>query len=85
MRDQRSAVDVGVADDEVEREGLALLLKPGLAGPWSVWELGLELGSELRAAEAVVGLHAAGLVHLCHEFVWVTRAAAHACRLAEQA
>jgi hypothetical protein len=73
MQDQPSAADVGVADDEVERVVLTLLLEPGARGPWSVWELGLEVGSELRAADAVVRLHAAGLVHRVQEFVWVTR------------
>jgi hypothetical protein len=32
MQGQRSAVDVGRADDEVEREVLALLLESGLPG-----------------------------------------------------
>jgi hypothetical protein len=73
MQDQPSAADVGVADDEIERVVLALLLEPGSRGPWSVWELGLGVGSELRVAEAVVRLHAAGLVHRVDEFVWVTR------------
>jgi hypothetical protein len=75
MQDQPSAVDVGAADDEVEREVLALLLESRLPGPWSAQELGLELGS-LLATDAVMRLHAAGLVHLCHGFVWPTRPAA---------
>jgi hypothetical protein len=83
MQDQPSAVDVGTADDRLEREVLALLLRPDRPGPWSVGELGLELGSDLQAGDAVVRLHAAGLVHLCHGFVWATRAAARVCRLVE--
>ncbi|MCW3020523.1 MAG: hypothetical protein JWN10_2831 [Solirubrobacterales bacterium] len=85
MQDQPSAVDVEGADDEVEREVLALLLKPELRGPWSVWELGLEIGSDRAAADAVMRLHAAGLVHLCHEFVWPTRPAARLHRLTDAA
>jgi hypothetical protein len=85
MQSQRSGVDVGRVDDELEREVLALLLESGLSGPWSVWELGLQFGSEVAAADAVMRLHAAGLVHLCHEFVWPTRAAARSHQLTDMA
>jgi hypothetical protein len=44
--------------------------------PWSVRELALELGDELAAADAVVALQAAGLIHRVGGFVWPTRAAA---------
>jgi len=83
MQGQPSGADVGVgrAGDEVEREVLALLLESGLPGPWPVWEL----GSEFVAADAVMRLHAAGLVHLCHEFVWPTRPAARSPQLADTA
>jgi hypothetical protein len=64
---------------------LVLLLEFDLPGPWSVWELGLQLGSELAAADAVMRLHAAGLVHLCHEFVWPTRMAARSHQLTDTA
>jgi hypothetical protein len=76
MQDQPSGADVRLVDDETDREVLALLLAPGLRGPWSSQELGLEIGSDLAAADAVIRLHAAGLVHLCHGFVWATRPAA---------
>jgi hypothetical protein len=69
MQDQPSDADARLADDEVERAVLDLLLAPGLPGPWSAQELGLEIGSELVATAAVIRLHAAGLVHLCHGFV----------------
>ena len=85
MQDQPSAVDAGAADDDVEREVLALLLEPDLRGAWSVLELGLEIGSERVAAEAVRRLHAAGLLHLCCEFVWPTRPAARLHRLTDTA
>jgi hypothetical protein len=85
MQDQPSTVDAGAADDEVEREVLALLLGSELRWPWSVWELGLEIGNERTAAHAVMRLHAAGLVHLCREFVWPTRPAGRMHRLTDAA
>jgi hypothetical protein len=85
MQDQPNAVDAGAADHEVERDVLALLLESELRGPWSVWELGLEIGNERVAADAVMRLHAAGLVHLCREFVWPTRPAARMYRFTDAA
>jgi hypothetical protein len=85
MQDQPIDVDVGRADDELERKVLALLLEPRLPGPWSVWELVVQLGSKVAAADEVMRLHAAGLVHLCHEFVWASRPAARAHQLVDMA
>jgi len=85
MQDQPIEVDVGQVDEQAEREVLALLLESMVSGPWSVWELGLQIGSDARAADAVMRLHAAGLVHLCHEFVWPTRTAARSHQLADAA
>jgi hypothetical protein len=76
MQDQPIDVDVGQTDEQAEREVLVLLSESAPPGPWSVWELGLQIGSDARAAETVTRLHAAGLAHLCHEFVWATRTAA---------
>jgi hypothetical protein len=76
MQDQPSSSGVAQGCARVERVVLALLLDPHCPGPWSVAELGRELGCELAAADAVVGLHATGLVHRVHELVFVTRAAA---------
>jgi len=84
MQDQPIGPDAGVADEQVEREVLALLLESEFPSPWSVLELGLEIGSDLVATEAVIRLYAAGLVHLCHEFVWPTRPAARSHRLTER-
>jgi hypothetical protein len=83
MQDQRSGMDVGLADDCVERVVLTLLLESKTPGPWSVQELARELGSELKATDAIASLHAAGLVHRCHEFVFVTRPAARFHQLAD--
>jgi hypothetical protein len=85
MQDQPIDVDVGEADEQAEREVLALLLESTLPGPWSVLELGLQVGGDVRAVDAVMRLHAAGLVHICHEFVWVTRTAARSHQLADVA
>jgi hypothetical protein len=85
MQDQGSGADVEPADDEVERGVLALLLESRLPGPWSAQELGLEIGSQLAATDAVMRLHAAGLVHVCHGFVWASRPAARSRELADLA
>ena len=76
---------VGLVDDDADRVVLALLFDPVAVRPWSLGELGLELGNELRAMDAVVRLQAAGLVHRCHEFVWPTRSALRLHTLAEAA
>lgn len=60
---------------------LASLLEPAHVGPWSMPELALEVGCELATGEAVVRLHAAGLVHRAGGFVWPTRAASRFCEL----
>jgi hypothetical protein len=65
-----------------ERSVLELLLDPDVPGPWSVHELGVAL-SEVRAADAISALRAAGLVHCLHEFVFATRPAARCFELAE--
>jgi hypothetical protein len=83
MQDQRIARDVGPTDDDDERAVLMLLLESPTPWPWSLQELALELGSELRTTDAVARLHAAGLAHSCHEFVWATRAAARWRELAD--
>jgi hypothetical protein len=67
---------VGVlSPDVVERAVLALLLDRGSPGVWSVGELAQALGSEVCAADALTGLHMAGLVHRWGELVCASRAA----------
>ena len=64
MRDQgSSAPPAGRCGEETQFVVLALLLDPDWPGPWSLAELAREVGCEPSAAEAVVGLHAAGLAH----------------------
>jgi hypothetical protein len=82
MRDQRSGTPaVERRSDEVQFLVLALLLDAECLGPWSVQELAREIGCELAAADAVVGLHAAGLAHRCEGLVFPSRAASRFCQL----
>jgi hypothetical protein len=81
--DAAAEFDVAAEFDMAERSVLELLLDPDVPGPWSVHELGVALGSEVRAADAIMALHAAGLVHRLDEFVFATRAAARGMELAE--
>jgi hypothetical protein len=80
---QDETTDVAAEFDQAERSVLELLLDPDVPGPWSTHELGVALGSEVQAADAIAALHAAGLVHRCHEFVFATRPAARCFELAE--
>jgi hypothetical protein len=81
MQDQPSPRDVAADFDRVEHSVLCLLLDPELPGPWSVDEVSRAIGNETEAVDALVSLHAAGLVHRCHEFVFPTRSAARLNRL----
>ncbi len=67
MQDQPICKPAGDEPTNTERNVLCLLLESPTPGPWSVDELTRELGNELLAVDAIVGLHAAGLVHRCHE------------------
>jgi hypothetical protein len=83
MHDQPTQRDVAAEFDRAERSVLHMLLDPDVPGPWSVHEVGVELGSEVRAADAIAALSRAGLVHRCNEFVFATRPAARCVELAE--
>jgi hypothetical protein len=83
MGDHTKAGDVAAEFDQAEHRVLDLLLDPEFPGPWSVHELGVALGDQVRAADAIGGLQRAGLVHRCREFVFATRAAARCVQLAE--
>jgi hypothetical protein len=52
-------------------------------GPWSVHEIAVEPGDEVRAADAIAGLRRAELVHYCGEFVLATRPAVRCMQLAD--
>jgi hypothetical protein len=67
-----------ILEQEPERSEavvMLMLLRMGHEWPWSMQEISRELGNEILAADAVCGLHAAGLVHRTGEFVFPTRAA----------
>jgi len=82
MRVQRSRTQCVVRrSDDVQLVVLSLLLDSESPGPWSLEELARAVGCESAAAEAVVGLHAAGLAHRCGGFVFATRAACRFCQL----
>jgi hypothetical protein len=82
MRRQRSgASPVRRFSDQVQFAVLVLLLDPAGAGVWSLTELAREVGWEFAVADAVVSLHAAGLVHRVGGVVWPTRAAVRFCEL----
>ncbi len=68
---------------QTELATLNLLLLSAPSAPWSMRELALALGSRTSAEDAVVHLHAAGLVHRIEEFVFPTRAAARLHQLIE--
>jgi hypothetical protein len=80
MQDQPNRPDSSTDPDELESLVLGSLLDDDSHGPWTVQELALQFG-EIAAIDAVTNLHAAGLVHLCHELVFPTRPAARCFRI----
>lgn len=60
-------------DHRAENTIINLLLGDPV-GPWSVDELARELKSHVVAVDSVASLQAAGLIHLCGELVFPTRA-----------
>jgi hypothetical protein len=83
MQDQRTVRDVAAELDRAERLVLDELLTSRGPGLWTAHELGLALGSQVEATDAVAGLGRAGLIHRCGEFVFPTRAAARMDELQE--
>lgn len=84
---RRAAVDAGVRErppvdlEQTERDVLYLLVDPEFNGPWTVAEIGRELGDPLGAKDAVRSLCEAGLAHRSDEIVFASRAAARCFRL----
>jgi hypothetical protein len=72
MPDQSNPRGVAAEFDRTERAVLSLLMDPDAPDLWSVAEVARAIGNEAAAIDALVNLHAAGLVHRCHEFVFIT-------------
>jgi hypothetical protein len=83
MQDQpsRERISPQEEDNQVEDIVLRLMLDDDTPGLWSVGEIALALGDEIKAADAIIRLHAAGLIHRQGEFLWPTRPAARALEL----
>jgi hypothetical protein len=75
MQDQTSPRDATAELDQLERVVLHLLLDAGSHGLWSEREVAQAIGSDVRAAHALVNLHSSGLIHRLEEFVFATRPA----------
>lgn len=73
---QPSQDEPGRDSDLYERDVIYLLTDPEGQRHWSVQEIGNEIESQGEAADAVLGLARAGLVHRDgDDFVFATRAA----------
>jgi hypothetical protein len=81
MHDQRSP-DVAADEARIDSAILALLLDDDAQRPWSVDEVAREIGDPLATSDAVARLYGAGLVHRLEGFVFATRPALRAARLA---
>ncbi|HEX8086571.1 MAG TPA: hypothetical protein VF529_19950 [Solirubrobacteraceae bacterium] len=76
MHDEPSPAEAEAAADASVLE--LLTTEPAL---WSIDEIARELGDRITAVDAIARLHAAGLAHRLSDFVFATRAAAHAVQL----
>ncbi len=82
MQDQTNPRGVAAELDRDEHAVLCLLMDPDAPDLWSVDEVARAIGEEIAAVDALVSLHAAGLIHRCHEFVFVTRSTVRLTQLA---
>lgn len=82
MQDQTNPRGAAAEFDRTERVVLSLLMDPDAPDLWSVGEIALAIGNEVATVNALASLHAAGLVHRCHEFVFVTHATLRVTQLA---
>lgn len=80
MQDQPSSSDPRAQIDNLEYVVLHLMLDSD-SKLWSEAEIATALGDRVSAADALVGLHVAGLVHRFNEFVFPTQAAARCVQL----
>ncbi len=61
-RRDRPDLDPAAELDRIESTALEVLIDPSGSQLWSVTEVGLEVGDELKAIDALESLHRAGLV-----------------------
>jgi len=85
MQDQpsRERISPQEEDNQVEDIVLRLMLDDDTPRLWSVGEIAVALGDEIKAADAIIHLHAAGLIHRLDQYLWPTRPAARATQLAD--
>jgi hypothetical protein len=81
MQHETNPRGVAAELDRNEHAVLGLLMDPDAPDLWSVDEIARAIGNEVDAVDALVGLHAAGLIHRCHEFVFASRPTVRLARL----
>jgi hypothetical protein len=69
-------------EDRIDASILAFLADPDEQRPWSDEEVAREVGDRLVAGDALARLHRLGLVHRLGGFVFATRPARQAARIA---
>jgi hypothetical protein len=82
MPDQTNPRGVAAEFDRNERAVLSLLMDPDAPDLWSVAEVARAIGNEVAAVNALASLDATGLIHRCHEFVFITRSTLRLTQLA---
>lgn len=76
MPDEQPTPESDPAEYATEETVLDLFLYGDSQRPLTLHEIGLEIGSETVAADAIANLHAAGLVHKTSDgFLFASRAA----------
>jgi hypothetical protein len=79
MHDQPTPVE---QDDQIDGVILAVLCDEDAQRPWTVDEIGREIGDDVAAADSLSRLARGGLIHRLDVFVFATRAALRGTRLA---
>ena len=79
MHDQPSPAE---QDDRIDSAILAMLIHDDSPRPWTVDEVVRETGHRNDTTDSLARLYGAGLIHRCGEFVFATRPALRATRLA---
>ncbi len=78
MPDEQPTHDADAAEYATEETVLDLFLYGDSQRPLTLHEIGLEIGSEIVAADAIANLRAAGLIHKTSDgFLFASRAAVH--------